>query len=106
MELIPADFVSAQDKEMRRILDEHPLLKWEITLLVNSYRDLVNAWIEEAHNYEASNGETWDVADIMISCDKNDVVMQRLGLPLLKDANEWMQVRELWYEAAQALIGE
>ena len=41
MKMVPADFISDDDKEMQRVLDQHPLIKYQITRLLNGYRELL-----------------------------------------------------------------
>jgi hypothetical protein len=87
MEIVPADFVSAQDKEMQRVLDAHPDLKYYLTVLTNRYRGHIALCIEQM-----SNGDT-DTVDVAIACSKTDTLMRRIDLPLLNTMEEWSALR-------------
>ncbi len=88
LHLVPADYVSDEDREMQRILDAHPALRYHLTLLINSYRSKIMLCVEEMI------AQHIDTADILIAADKCDARMRRIGLPLLDDTEDWAAFRK------------
>lgn len=82
MKMIPARKCTELEIKMQSELEANAPLKWEITRLLNSYRELVR-----------SIGQT-DIADIVKTCAKNETTMIRLDIPLLNTPEEWLA----WYE--------
>ena len=94
MKLIPADFISEQDKEMQRVLNEHPDLKYHLTILINSYRERVNACVEEMQEAHI------DTADLVRACAKTENMIRRIDIPLLNTVQDWTEARKRYQDAA------
>jgi len=84
MEMVPADFVSDEDREIQRILDEHPLLRSQFTRLINGYREIITMLLEDEDNHA-------DKADISKSCMKKENAMRRMGIPILDTPEDYHQ---------------
>lgn len=85
MRLVDASYITCQEQEMQQILREHPTLQRQLTLLLNGYRELV----------QSSLTEDVDRADRARALLKKEQEMQRLGIPLLNTANDWLKARGL-----------
>lgn len=88
MQLVGSDYVDDEEREVQRVLSEHPDVKRRITLLLNSFRETLMTAME------ISRDGGVDMADIQISLAKKDAVMQSLGIRVLKTMADWMEVRE------------
>jgi hypothetical protein len=82
-------YLLESEKELQRILTEHPSVKARLALLLNGYRELLRTSMEAM-----SHGET-DIADIWGSCAKKDAMLEAVGIPILSTQDDWMRAREL-----------
>ncbi len=78
LQLVPYGFVSPEDEEVRRLLTEHPLLRFHLTWLVNGYRELAKTVMQDT-----------DTADTGRSLAKKDSVARRMGIELLDTSEQW-----------------
>lgn len=74
MRMVGPEYLSEDDKEVRRILREHPLAKVHMTRILLSYHDLVTVCIESM-----LRGDT-DTADIQHSLAKKQNALYRMGI--------------------------
>lgn len=81
-------YLTESERELQRILNEHPSVKARIAFLINGYRSLVTL------SMEVMRREGIDMADIQIACAKKDAELISLGIPILETHDDWMRVRE------------
>ena len=87
MRLVPADYISVEDREVQSVLETHPLVKAYLALLLNGYRELCLMAFEAMHEGER------DTADGYISLSKKDTRVLRFGLPLCENMEDWQALR-------------
>lgn len=88
MRLVDASIPLEQERELDQLLKNHPLHHVYLTCLLNSYRDLLFACMEELDNVHV------DTADLARSLAKKDYQLQHIGIPILHNLQEWKDIRK------------
>lgn len=89
MRLVPPDYLSEDDRHIKQLLVEYPLLKWHLTLLLNRYRERCLTYLKELAT------ENMDTLDGWLVVDKIDSDVLRLGIPLAETSTDWMELRDM-----------
>lgn len=83
MKLVPSDEPSQEEVEIQAILKEHPVMAAHLTLLLNGFHELTRSCALDNP----------DPSDVLRSLAKKEGMMQRMGIPLLHNLEDWARVR-------------
>lgn len=89
MKLVGPEYLSENDREFQCVMDEHPYVKYMVTWLINTYREIARNCIDGMQN-----GET-DTADAAISCVKKDAVLRHMDILILDTPADWWELDKL-----------